>query len=199
MHRSITAVSIMTIVIASLLLTSGSAAAHERRNVGPYQFVVGWLNEPAFVGQPNAATIRVSDPRESPAKPVEGLEKTVKIEVVQGGLASFTGTVRAVFGQPGLYALDLFPTVAGQYRYRVTGTVGTTTVNELFESGPNTFNDVQPLDALQYPSKVPTGDDLARKLDAIQSAVDQTRLIALAGIVLGVVALGAAVMTRRRA
>jgi hypothetical protein len=199
MFRSLSAASAIAVVVAGLLLFSGTADAHERRNVGPYQFVVGWLNEPAFEGQLNAATVRISDTRETPAKAVEGLEKSLKIEVVQGGLAAYTGTVRAVFGQPGLYALDMYPTVAGQYRYKVTGMIGTTNVNETFESGPTTFNDVQPSTALQYPTKVPAGDELGKKLDALQAAADRTQLLAVAAILLGAVALGALVVMRRRA
>lgn len=200
MQRIVSATAAIAVLIGSLLLTSGTADAHERRTVGPYQLVVGWLNEPAFAGQPNAATVRVSDTRATPATAVEGLEKTLKIAVTAGGLAPFTGTVRAVFGQAGLYALDMYPTVAGQYRYTVTGTIGTQTVNETFESGPTTFNDVQPVAALQYPLAVPAGEDLARRLDAIQSAVDQTRLLAIAAVALGVIAIAAAaVLSRRRA
>jgi hypothetical protein len=196
--RLLSTVAAVALVVAGLVLTSGTAYAHERRNVGPYQFVVGWLNEPAFEGQLNAATVRISDTRENPAKAVEGLEKVLKIEVLQGGLAAYGGTVRAVFGQPGLYALDVYPTVAGQYRYKVTGTIGTTTVNETFESGPTTFNDVQPSSALQYPTKVPAGDELGKKLDAIQSAVDQTRIFAIVALVLGLAALAAAAYGMRR-
>ena len=198
MSRLVNAAASIVVVVASMLLFSGQAFAHERRHVGPYLFVVGWLNEPAYEGQPNAATIRVSDTRENPAKAMEGLERTIKIEVVQGGLAAYGGTVRAVFGQPGLYALDVYPTVAGTYRYRVTGTVGTTNVNEAFESGPSTFGDILSTSALQYPTKIPAGDDLAKRLDAIQSSSDQTRLLAIAALVLGVIALGGAGLMRRR-
>ena len=166
--------------------------------VGPYAFVVGWLNEPAFEGQPNAATVRITDTRENPAKPVEGLEKALKIEVVQGGVASFTGTVRAVFGQPGLYAVDVFPTVPGVYRYLVTGAVGTLNVKETFESGPTTFGDIVSASSLQYPTKVPAGESLVQKLDAIQAGVDQTRLLAIAALVLGIVAMGATALFGRR-
>lgn len=198
MYRALSVAVATLVVVASLSWSAGTAYAHERRNVGPYLFVVGWLNEPAFAGQLNAATVRVSDPRENPAKAVEGLEKTLKFEVASGGLAPFTGAVRAVFGQPGLYALDMYPTVAGKYRYVVTGTVGTTNVNETFESSPTTFNDVQEASPLQYPSKVPTGEDLTTKLDAIRAGVDQTRVIAIAALVLGLIALGGTVLAGRR-
>ncbi len=183
-YRLLSATAGIALAAVLLLTSAGIADAHERRNVGPYLFVVGWLNEPAFAGAANAATVRVSDTRETPAKPVEGLEKTLKIEVIQGGLAPYTGPLRTVFGQPGLYALDLYPTVAGQYRYRITGTIGTTTVNETFESGPTTFNDVRPTTELQYPTQVPTGDELTERLDAARSAAEQARGWAIAAFVL---------------
>ena len=198
MLRVLSVTSTAMVVVASLLVWSGTADAHERRNVGPYLFVVGWLNEPAFEGQLNAATVRVSDTRENPAKAVEGLEKTLKIEVVQGGIAAYSGTVRAVFGQPGLYALDMYPTVAGQYRYKVTGTIGTQAVNETFESGPTTFNDVQASSALQYPTRVPAGDELSRKLEALQSAADQARILAIVALVIGIAGLLAGAYGLRR-
>lgn len=196
--RRITTVVVSTVVVALLLVVwSGSAMAHERRNVGPYLFVVGWLNEPAFAGAANAATVRISDTRETPAKPVEGLEKALKIEVIQGGLAPYTGTLRAVFGQPGLYALDMYPTVAGQYRYRISGTVGTTTVNETFESGPTTFNDVQPTTDLQYPTKVPAGDDLVAQLAEAQDAARSARVLGIVGLLMGLLALILALASSR--
>ncbi len=198
MSRVLTAATVIGIVVATLLTLAGPAQAHERRTVGPYLFVVGWLSEPAFEGQPNAASVRVTDPRETPAKAVEGLEKTLRIEVFQGGLAPYSGAPRAVFGQPGLYALDMYPTVSGAYRYRITGTIGTLTVNETFESGPTTFNDVQPASALQYPTKVPTGDALAAELAAAKDAANAARLIAIAAVAAAVVAIALALATARR-
>lgn len=196
-HRLVSATAGVALAAALVLSWAGIADAHERRNVGPYLFVVGWLNEPVFAGAANAATVRVSDTRADPAKPVEGLEKALKIEVIQGGLAPYTGTLRAVFGQPGLYALDLLPTVAGQYRYRVSGTVGTTTVNETFESGPTTFSDVQPTTGLQYPTKVPAGDELVTQLADARDAAQSARVLGIVGILMGLIALVIAVATAR--
>src|SRR5256714_7989297 len=84
-YRVLAAMSVVTIVVASLLLTSGTAYAHERRTVGPYQFVVGWLNEPAYVGQLNSLDLRITDTRNT--QPVSGLEKTLAADVSAGGLA----------------------------------------------------------------------------------------------------------------
>lgn len=199
MTRFALVVTSMLVIVASSITLGGDAAAHERRMVGPYQFVVGWLNEPAFQGQPNAATIRVTDPRVNPAKPVEGLEKTVTIHVFSGGLTTpFTGTVRSVFGQAGLYALDMFPTASGGYKYKVAGKVESLDVNETFESGPSTFADVVAVNSLQYPEQVPGGADLTRRLNDLQATADQTRLVAIVAVVLGLAALGLG-FSRRRA
>lgn len=199
MTRFALVVTSMLVIVASSVTLGGDAAAHERRMVGPYQFVVGWLNEPAFQGQPNAATIRVTDPRVNPAKPVEGLEKTVTIHVFSGGLTTpFTGTLRSVFGQAGLYALDMFPTASGGYKYKVAGKVESLDVNETFESGPSTFADVVAVNSLQYPEQVPGGADLTRRLNDLQATADQTRLVAIVAVVLGLAALGLG-FSRRRA
>ena len=197
MYRVLAAMSVVTVVVASLLLTSGTAYAHERRTVGPYQFVVGWLNEPAYVGQLNSLDLRITDTRNT--QPVSGLEKTLAADVSAGGLAPFKLDVSARFGSAGAYNGWVMPTVAGQYTFHITGKIETQDIDERFQSGPNTFGDVENTAALQYPTKVPVADDLRQKIDAIQSGVDQTRVIAIVGLVLGVLALGAATLFRRRA
>ena len=198
MTRPFSLAAAIVVVAASLIAFSGTAAAHETRNVGPYVFVVGWLDEPAFQGQPNAATVRITDPRSTPAKPVLEVNKTLAIKVFSGGLATpYTGTVRTVFGQPGLYALDVIPTASGGYKYQFTGKVEALDVNETFESGPGRFNDVEAASALQFPEKVPSGADLAAKLNDLQATADQTRLIAIIAVVVGLAAVGLTLMRRR--
>jgi hypothetical protein len=46
MTRLISFVAATLVVVSSFAIYSGTAAAHERRMVGPYQFVVGWLTSP---------------------------------------------------------------------------------------------------------------------------------------------------------
>ena len=198
MFRVLSWVATVTVALSALLALSQPAAAHETRRVGPYQLVVGWLNEPAYQGQPNAATVRVPDTRLTPAKPLEGLETTLTIQVLQGGLTrAFSGKVRAVFGQAGLYALDLVPTVDGAYKIKLAGKIEALEITETFESGPGRYNDVQGLSALQYPQAVPAGADLGAKLDDLRSAIDQTRIAALAAVVLSVVGIALALRSRK--
>ena len=176
-------------VLLLLLTLAAPAAAHERRTVGPYQLVIGWLNEPAFAGEPNSLDLRISDTRVAPAKAVEGLEKTLKIEILYGGLASgFSPAISARFGTPGAYNAYIVPTKDGAYRFHLTGKIEALDVDQTFESGPGRFNDVQPLSAISYPAAGAAASEGPRLYD----------LAAVAGVVLGLASLGLT-LSRRRA
>jgi len=200
MTRLISFVAATLVLVSSFAIYGGTAAAHERRTVGPYQWVVGFISEPAFAGIPNSLDLRISDTRVTPAKAVEGLEKTLTADVQSGGLAPLALTITARFGTPGAYNGYFVPTAPGTYTYHIKGKIDTLDVDEKFESGPGRFNDVESTTALQYPTKVPTADDLTKRLADLQSGIDQTRLLSAAAVVIGLVALGAAfAMWRRRA
>ena len=198
MSRAISVVAASLIAISTLLALSQPVAAHERRTIGPYEVVVGWIGEPAFVGQVNAVDFRVTDTRTNPAKNVEGLEKTVSVEILSGGATTgFKAAFRARFGLPGQYAADIVPTRDGAYRFKVTGKIESTDVNETFESGPGRFDEIRPLTALQYPEAVPTGADLSKRLGDIQSSADQARLAAIGALVLGIASIALAFRPRK--
>jgi hypothetical protein len=196
--RVLHALMALAVVVASLLIFSGRADAHERRMVGPYQLVVGWLTEPAYVGQLNSLDLRVTDTRQNPAAPVAGLEKTLTADVAAGGLAPFKLTVTARFGTAGAYNGVVMPTVKGAYTFHIVGKIETLDIDEKFTSGPSTFGEIEDTAAVQYPVAVPVADDLGKKLDAIQSGVDQTRAFALIALALAIVGLGGAALARRR-
>src|ERR671934_3158253 len=99
------------------LLLPASALAHERRTIGngKYDVVVGWDVEPAYLGQKNGASIRISQAGSNPAVPVTGAEKTLKVQIRQGATTR-EFLLRAVFGQKGYYVADIVPTRDGDYR-----------------------------------------------------------------------------------
>jgi hypothetical protein len=198
MTRLISLVAATLVVVSSFAIYGGTAAAHERRMVGPYQFVVGWLNEPAYVGLMNSLDLRVTDTRLTPAAAVEGLEKTLTVGVQAGGLAPLPLTVTARFGTPGAYNGYVMPTLTGTYIFTIKGKIDTLDVNEKFESGPGRFGDIESTTALQYPNKVPAADELTKRLGDLQSGIDQTRLLSAAAVLIAVVALAAAFVTSRR-
>lgn len=199
MKRLISLFAATFVAVSSFIVYSGAASAHERRTVGPYQFVVGWLDEPAYVGLMNSLDLRVTDTRVTPAKAVEGLEKTLTVELQFGGLAPLPLTVTSRFGAPGAYNGYVMPTATGTYIFTIKGKVESLEINEKFESGPGRFGDIEPTTALQYPNKVPAADDLGKRLGDLQGGIDQTRLLSAAAVLIGIVALGTALMFRRRA
>lgn len=198
MKRPFASAAAFAVAVFALAAAAPPAAAHEDRNLGPYEVEVGWLAEPALAGIANAVFLAVSDTRSTPAKPVEGLEKTLTVRIFQGGsTAPFSATFRKQLGHPGAYVADIIPTRQGSYRFVITGTIETLDVNETFESGPGRFDEVRAVTALQYPDKVPAGADLGRALDDIRSATEQVRIIAIAALVLAAAALVLPLIRRR--
>jgi hypothetical protein len=193
MSRVLAALAAFAIVVSSFASSSNIALAHERRIVGPYTFVVGWINEPAYVNVMNALDLAVTET--NGGKAVEGLEKTLKADVAFGGsTAPLPLTFAARFGQPGKYSGFVLPTRVGEYIFHIVGTVGTTNIDEKFESGPGRFGSIESTDPLQYPAKLVSNADVSARLDQLQTLV-------IAGIILGGLALLASatgLVTRRR-
>jgi hypothetical protein len=193
MSRVLAAVAALAIVVSGFALNSNVALGHERRNVGPYTFVVGWINEPSYVDLLNSLDLTVTETSSGHA--VEGLDKTLKADVAYGGLTTPQPlAIAARFGQPGKYTGYVMPTKVGEYTFHITGTVGTTNVDEKFQSGPGRFGSIEATDALQYPAKVVANSDLAARLDQLQTLV-------IVAIVLGGLALlasAAGLVMRRR-
>jgi len=204
-------------VVAVLSLLASAAYAHERRTVGRYQLVVGFIAEPAIEGVKNGVDLRVTNTETT--QPVEGLQDTLQVEVtyVPTG-TSRTMRLRAIFGEPGHYTADLIPTAPGHYRFRFFGTIEGVQVNETFDSrsGGGGFDDVGSSGDIQFPDRLPALrelDGVARgALEASQQAQDSAlearnsvgtaRTLAVVGIVLGAVGLasgvGAAALVLRR-
>ena len=198
MRSSFKTALVLVLITVVMSLATQPGSAHERRNLGPYQVVVGWLGEPAFAGVMNAVDFRVTDTRTTPPRNVEGLEKTLTVEVFQGGSTTpFSAPFRTRFGSPGAYAADILPTRAGDYRFVVKGKIETLDVNETFESGPGRFDEIRPVTALQYPDTVPTGVELSRALGDIRSTGEQVRIIALLALVIAVASLVLPFVRRR--
>jgi hypothetical protein len=193
MSRVLAAVAAFAIVVSSFAMSSNVALGHERRTVGPYTFVVGWINEPAYVNVMNSLDLTVTET--TGGKAVEGLEKTLKADLTFGGLTTPQPLVIAArFGLPGKYSGFVLPTRVGEYTFHITGAVGTTNIDEKFESGPGRFGAIESTDPLQFPQKLVSNADLAARLDQLQTLV-------IAGIVLGTIALlasAAGLVMRRR-
>jgi hypothetical protein len=200
------------ISLALLVAGSSPASAHERREVGEYSFLVGFMTEPAYEGQKNGVDFRVNL-GDASGDPVEGAHEGLEVEVthVDSG-TSRTFPLRALFGQPGRYTADLVPTASGGYEFRFFGTIDGTEIDETFQSASlgGGFNDVEPITAIQFPETVAGGRELqgatvgARDAAlAAEDAASTARTLGIAGIVLGALGIatggaGLAVGLRRR-
>ncbi len=188
--------SIIPIGIMLAILLPSVVNAHEGEEIGPYEFVVGFSVEPAYEGIQNGVDLRVHIPAENAgeeATPVEGLEETLQVEVthVPSG-KSKTFALRSLFGDPGHYTADFIPTAPGQYRFRFFGTVEGMAIDEMFESGPGRFSDIESTTELQFPEQVPAPREMESAIRGAQLSVAEAQdsasslyTLAIVAIVLG--------------
>jgi hypothetical protein len=192
---------------ALVLLPAAPASAHEERRVGDYEFVVGWYDEPAFANAKNGPEVTITDQKGDPV--VEGVELQVEI-----GFEGETMTaelepafVVGVFGDPGNYNTDIYPTRAGTWTFRIFGNVEGQEVDELFTSGPDTFSDIEDPGEVAFPVEDPSNAELADLVEqmsgeqAESSEEDSTaRIIGYVGIAVGALGLIVALIAlgRRR-
>lgn len=148
---------------------------------------------------------------------VDGLAATLQVEVthIPTG-ASRVMNLHAVRGDAGHYLADFIPTASGQYSFHFTGSIEGVAVDERFESGADTFANVEPATAIQFPERAASAREVeAASRGAIETAqqalslsasaggaADSARLLGIAGIVVGaagvVVGGAAALLAMRR-
>ncbi len=199
---AVLAASAFAVVFGSFLTTTASSEAHERRAVGSYSFVVGWLAEPALINQPNAVDLRVS--RAADASAVTGLEQTLKVEVTAGGETTEV-TMRPRFNVPGAYDGRLIPTELGVYSFKITGTIEGEQVNETFTAGQGTFGLIEEGNA--FPNILATNQELEARIVALEAGGTEDEddssnsgtTFGIAGIVVGALGLvvGGIALTRK--
>lgn len=204
---------LLALAASIIVLPSGRALAHEHRAVGNYELEVGFINEPALAYELNGLFLSVaffengvpeegehSEGAEEEGVPVEGLEETLEAEVVVGGGAeTMPLTLEGRFGQPGAYQAHFIPTLVGDYTFRIFGAIDGEAIDEMFDSGPETFSSVDDVSELQFPDKLPNNaelqasiDELAAKIDALDSGGDSDTalILAIVGVVVGAVGIG---------
>jgi len=186
------------VVLAAALTTIvgiGTASAHEERELGDYSVEVGFRNEPVFTGEESGLEFFVN----RGGQPVEGLEDTLQAQVTFGADTRDL-EVTATFGEPGAYQAIFFPTAAGQYTFRIYGTIEDLDVDEEFTSGPDTFGDVRDVTSGQFPIQFPATADVVRDAEAGANAATMAiaaLVVGGLGLLAGLIALGLVVARRR--
>jgi len=195
------------VVGLAALWAAAPAGAHEVRNVGAYQFVVGWGTEPAYAGQENSVQLILSD--RATGRPVVDLGDTLRVEVSFGSQSKLfalepTFDPDTGLGTPGDYRAWLFPTAPGDYTFHFSGKIGSQTVDQSFSSGPTTFSTVQDPSTAQFPVRAPSTAELSQRLDAqlprlaSNGAASRAQVFGAVGMALGALGLGVGVVALLR-
>jgi len=178
---------VLTLILSGFMLawiwlvTVTTIFAHGSTKIGPYDLVVGWVNEPPIVGERNAILLIVTE--DATGEPVVGVEATLDAEVIYGA-KTFSGNLDPTT-IPGEYTLDLIPTVRGQFNLRLSGTIGETEV-ELTTEPEEVFAAAR----LQFPEAPPDTLALNEQIITLTGQLQQARTLAFVGIGTGVLGLG---------
>lgn len=131
-----------------LAMTPLGTSAHETRTVADdYEFVVGFINEPAVVDEFNGIWASVA----SGDEPVEGLADTLQAEVLFGE-ETLDASLRPSFGEPGVYLSNFIPMAEGDYTFHFFGEIEGVDIDETFTSSPEGFNSVAPRSEFEFPA-----------------------------------------------
>ena len=162
--------------------------AHVDIDVGDGRYVmeVGFRDEPAYLGQPNAIYLRVEEYATGGTEPVNELAATLSAEVSREGQVMSLPLVPVGDGE---YEAAFVPTVTGDYTFRVSGTIGDAAVDESVTSGPDTFNSVESMSAIEFPVARPDPAQLQAEIANMQASAGTARTLGIVAIVTGVLGL----------
>lgn len=169
------------ITLSALLLNFQLAFAHESVAVGDYEIEIGWVDEPAVVGEKNAIAINVSNTSSAEAQPAEDVS-SLTVTVSYGGLSKELTLEPLGEDTPGQFAAPLLPTVPGEYMIKLGGSLGDTAVDA--EVHPE---EVLPADTIQFPGV--QAEQQSTTSGARDWLVWLSLLIGLVGVGLGVTAI----------
>ncbi|MGB3305830.1 MAG: FixH family protein [Thermomicrobiales bacterium] len=153
MFRSLPRPRFIALLVAAILAMTSvmmpfAASAHESRTVATdYEFVVGFVNEPAVQGEMNGIILEVSKAGE----PVTGLDQTLKAEIILGDQKKEVA-LSPVWKEDGSYKAMFIPTQPGDYTFHFFGTIEGTQIDETFTSSPEGFDSVAPRSDYEFPA-----------------------------------------------
>jgi hypothetical protein len=188
--------------LLAVVLTTASALAHEKRHVGDYTFVVGFLDEPAYANVKNSLDLTicngsdcnytVQDAAKVLSNPINDADKTLKIEVSTGGSAPLALTLEPRWANPGKYNAYFLPTKTGDYTFHIFGTLNNNSIDEKFTSSPTGFSAVEQVQTYPSTSADASNADvtaLKSQVQNVQNSATTATTVGIVGAVLGVLGL----------
>lgn len=135
------------ILLASIAFTPIATMAHETRTIGAdYEFVVGFIDEPAIQGDTNGISLTIT----KGGQPVLGAADTLQAQISSGDQVKDV-TFSPAFGEDGVYHSVFIPTQPGDYTFRFAGNLDGVAVDETFTSSPEGFDSVAPRSDFEFP------------------------------------------------
>ena len=192
----------LLVALLGVVLTTSTALAHEKRHVGNYTFVVGFLDEPAYANVKNSLDLTicngsdcnytVQDGTKVLSNPVNDADKTLKAEVSTGGSAPLALTLKPRWANPGKYTAYFLPTKVGDYTFHIFGTLNNNSIDEKFTSSPTGFSAVEQVQS--YPSNFADSTSaevtaLKGQVQSAQNAATTATTVGIIGLVLGALGL----------
>lgn len=170
-----------------MLAVAPGALAHVSTDVvdGKYSVEIGFRDEPAYIGLPNAVYVRVTKFATGGVEAVDGLAGSLSAEVLKDGQSKL---VELVPMGDGVYEGAFIPTVIGDYTFRVSGTIDGTPFEVEETSSQTTFASVEPLAGVQFPVQVPDASVMAFQVNQAEMLASNARTFALGAT--GIAALG---------
>jgi hypothetical protein len=170
------------IVLGMLAITPGPADAHGHTEVGDYELVIGFHNEPAYQGEPNGLDLFVTNTKSG--EMVTGLEDTLQAEIIYGGSRKAL-ELEPQFGQDGAYTAYVLPTETGDYTWHIFGAIDETAVDVSMTSSPDTFSPVEPKSAVSFPAAEPSTANVGAQAAAAARSAGIALIVGVIGAVLG--------------
>jgi hypothetical protein len=180
MFRKVLRAFILALFIA--FLVPFTVFAHGTTQVGDYELVIGFHNEPAYQGEPNGLDLFVTNTTTN--ERVNGLEETLRVEIIYGASKKEL-TIETQFGQDGAYTAHVLPTEAGDYTWHIWGEIEGTPVDVSMTSSPDTFSSVEPKSVVAFPAAEPTLAELRQQSQTALTIGIVGAVLGLIGIVVG--------------
>ncbi len=180
----------MLIIVIILTATPPTALAHSKVEVGAHRIVVGWASEPPLVGLRNAITVEISRDQ----VPLQDSKTSLILELRYAGRSRRSPLTPTA--TPGLYTVDLIPTVRGQYTVHVSGQIDGVAIDQALEP-----EEVLPATHLQFPETQPAGHELQSTVATLEAKLQSLHTWATADVGCGalgcIMAVASLLMARR--
>jgi hypothetical protein len=184
----------VALLALALLFPATAVLAHGHAQVGDYELVIGFMNEPAYQGEPNGLELRVTNTKTG--QPVSGLEETLQVEVIYGASRKAL-LLEPAFGAEGTYTADLLPTAAGDYTWHLFGSIDGTAVDVSMTSSPDTFASVRSKAEVAFPGEVVDAAALQEEAASARQMARVGLIAGLTGAILGLAGLLAGLSANR--